>query len=411
MRFGVRFWPPAVPLDPKVNWLLLRAFGPTSAPAPAVHDPTGLADLAEQLGLLPRVVSRCDPNLLRDQLPSIDEQVVRCQDRLAADRLMVERQLHLADTAAQAMGAPYALLGSAALSKAQPGGINARRVGAVEILITESDVPRFQESIRRAGHEFVTHRPDRSCTVLSFEGMSDILCMHSQLPHVRMVPGGQVVNMQQLLDSSRSSLVTGLSNFAHLPGSDLLLAHTMARGVAQYGFLPRRFPALAMLIDAIDLEIVSDPTRATQALWWVQPDVTYHEVTALREVAKLLLDGEVAKAWTDDGRNGRMLRHLVLGVLDDSYAAGLLAYEAIYRAVELKQDGISKETWPNSSYQLSHWVASAAAISDAGFPSQPPPVNLRSLTATLLRLPPSSTGMAARQLRALTQLILGTRLL
>ncbi|HMA91502.1 MAG TPA: hypothetical protein VKP30_02405 [Polyangiaceae bacterium] len=423
MRFGVRFWPPLVPLDPDVEWVLRAAFGALDvetatdqpkeeavrleASALRGYDRNRRLSVTRQLGLLRRILGLRGPGWSDSASPELKSLQASHRRACEAETQRCERMEQLVDRVAEPLRISYALLDGSAMHRHVPNVAARRSFSALHILVHEHDVQAFLDGLRKCGRRFRASSVDDDGMLLQFEerdGVPDraraasltddgprprsdsgelssehdvdvpsrfeecdgvrehscrapvdgahlgselggeVIHVHTRIPHVRMIPGGDEVTMQHLLDSHRTDRVEALSEFAHLPGADLILAHVMARGIAQYGYLPRRFPLMSMLADAVDLDFYDNTTRATQALWWLQPDVNFHEVTALRDVAQCVRAGDIAAMWSDEGRNGRMLRHLVLSSLDNDYASGLLPFEAIYRVLELKNDGLSLAT-------------------------------------------------------------------
>ena len=329
MRFGVRFWPPNAPLDLGVHWALLRAFGPPDICAPVIQNPSHVASVAQQLGLMTRIFARCDRATLQSELGPAYVEHTRQVQLAAARGLALERCLRTVDSLAEQLQVPYALIKGAALARTGVAPLGHRNACDLDILLSEANAGRLHAALKDRGFQEKTPTHPGFHFPMLLDDAGGAVEIHTRLPHVRMIPGGPEVTLQQLLDAHRVSQAPELSEYAHVPVPDLLLAHAIAHGIAQHGYAPQSYQLLRTLADAIDLEIVSNPTRATQALWWVQPDVTYHEVTALREVAKLLRSGNAVAAWGDTGRNGRMLRHLILGSLDLQYARGLKLHGAI----------------------------------------------------------------------------------
>lgn len=477
MRFGVRFWPPILPLDPDVEWALRAAFGGVETDASdgvntevATPQTKGTAfdnvaaalagtqgerrlALARRLGLLKRILGRRGSDWSKSAGPRVETLYTRSREASESDTQRCARLERLVDEIAEPLRISYALLDGAAMYRHVPNVAEWRSFLALHILIHQHDQNAFLDGLRNRGYSFRLYPIDDDGVLLGFEDVrapladddgtsrrvelhEEAIHLHTRIPHVRMIPGGDEVTMQHLLDSHRTDRVEGLSDFAHLPGADLILAHVMARGIAQYGYLPRRFSLMSMLADAIDLDFYDNTTRTTQALWWLQPDVNFHEVTALRDVAQCVRAGDIAAMWSDEGRNGRMLRHLVMISLDESYVAGLIPFETIYRVLELKNDGLSLATLKRTKTAFAGIQASlgrrnpagtgqstSCKLSDATRGDERNDANQhdadrvrgefdwRSAARDVFMMWPRATGMHARQWKALVLLILGKRLL
>jgi hypothetical protein len=332
MPSGVRFWPPNAALNPGIHWGLLRAFG-DSDNSPLIHlaDPYEALSQARRLGLLLRIVTRCPKQLLAAELsPPVLEQESRQIQTLAARGLALEHTLQTLDQQAASLKARFALIKGSAIARHAGLPLSLRGACDVDILSEQSGAERLHSAMKRRGYtEKTPTHPDYHLPMLVNDS-GGALEIHTAVPYVSLSPCHAEVTLQQLLDSDLARPAPRMSAYAYVPKPEFLLAHCLAHGIAQHGYIPRSYPLLRMLGDAIDLGLGGETGLNHEPMKLISSFVSQTEYVALRDLAVTLTRGDVESAWTDPGPTGRMLRHMTMGSLDEAYANGLKLFQAAH---------------------------------------------------------------------------------
>jgi hypothetical protein len=117
-----------------------------------------------------------------------------------------------------------------------------------------------------------------------------------------------------------------LEGACFLPNDDVMLAHVLVHGIAQHGLTPEGYPMTRMLADLQDLGVDEARLGAflDEGFSWIATDVSREEAEAAAGLVRRLGQGEdstFVMAGNDDA--GRLLRHLLAGVLDEGYARSM----------------------------------------------------------------------------------------
>ncbi len=132
-----------------------------------------------------------------------------------------------------------------------------------------------------------------------------------------------------LSETAEMNLVRSLPDLqgqCWIPNRDLLLAHALVHGIAQHGLSPQGYPLLKMLADAVDMGLPKSVEDGTYRTWFplIERDLSHREVWAVAELGRRLGRGQSAAAvWHEEGDEALLLRHFVLGILDEEYADSL----------------------------------------------------------------------------------------
>ena len=268
----------------------------------------------------------------------------------------------------------------------------------IDVLLSVHDAPRLHSTLKDRGFREKTPTHPQFHYPMLIDDSGGAVEIHTSLPHVRFGSNEREVTFDQLVETNRVTSAADLSDRAHVPIPEVLLAHAIGHGIAQHGFLPQSYPLFRLVADAIDLDIVGNRERMAQALSWVQPDVSKQEVLALQKLATLLTMGSVETAWMDNGPVGRVLRHMVYGSLDDRYCSGLKVYQALHVLLTagfsefLREYGHATFALPDED--VSRIYGAAAHGREAHFKSMRP----LDVLARVLRMLPDAAVIARRQL-------------
>jgi len=132
-----------------------------------------------------------------------------------------------------------------------------------------------------------------------------------------------------LSEAAEMNLVRSLPDLqgeCWIPHRDLLLAHALVHGIAQHGLSPHRYPMLKVLADAVDMDLPQSVEDGAYRTWFplIERDVSHREVCALAELGRRLGRGQTAAVlWHEEGDEALLLRHFVLGNLDEKYKDSL----------------------------------------------------------------------------------------
>jgi hypothetical protein len=200
----------------------------------------------------------------------------------------------------------------------------------IDVLLNPSDAVRLHEELKRRGYSNKTpsHPTFHLPALADDQGIS--IEIHTSLPHVSLCPGKHSTQLQDLLDQKEVTHVSSDNQCALLPTRDFLFAHCVVHGIAQHGYTPKSYPLLRMLADVADLMALTPPPVRERVETWVAGRVSREEVNAVLSLHEALVRGQGTEAWRRTDGTGRLLRHVVLGMLDTKYANGLAPYEAVH---------------------------------------------------------------------------------
>jgi hypothetical protein len=328
VKSGIRFHPPWVELSAETRWVLRRAFGPPNLQPQPIGElvPGTVFDLAQHFSLTERIGWRSQSVDLEEELGKDCAQRFReATVRSTALSLIVDRVCHEIAGLGAELGIPAIFLKGAALQLAGRTPSGSRNMCDVDVLVPEEAATTLQSSlmaggcsaleVRESEHQlqFLTHK-----TGLGIE-------IHKIIPGIRL--GGRSSAMAvDLIERGHVRPAPELRDGCYLPGDELMFAHVMVHGIAQHGMSPQAYPMARMLADVQDLGIDETDLAAflERGYLWIAADVSREEVEAVVRLAQRLEAGEdpqVVAATEDDV--GTLLRHLVAGTIDQSYAQSM----------------------------------------------------------------------------------------
>ncbi len=334
---ALRLNPPEVPFTPELRWVLARAFGPADRPFDEAIDARAAADLAETLGLAPRVGARTHPTLLASEAAAEAPCLRRAAIGVTASNVLrVEAARAVADVAGSA-GIPFVVLKGLAIELLGLAPVGARPTTDLDLLVPPERIADLERLLVAAGW-----RPSET---LDLEQHVDPL-VHPQLGMVEIhrvvlgvrLPGSRrSVRFSDLAAAGLLREAPGLPPHVRTPAKPVLLAHSLVHGLVQHGNAPSSYPAFRVLGDVADL----GPDAASLAA----AGAYLRELDAedLATVGALVRDlgsglpstlyasnrGDPQQQNTENGPDPTLLLgHLVAGVTDREYAEGLRASPA-----------------------------------------------------------------------------------
>ncbi len=346
----MRFWPPDAPTSPEWRWVLLRAFADGSVRGTPLSKASDAVAAARRLGQFSRILARTAQEELKRDLGEHYANAT-AQHRIALARaLALERTIAAVDAAAVALKAPYVLIKGAALAQSRITPFTHREAGDVDVLIEPNRAAEFQQAlVVRGFREKGALRPMYHLPVL-VDDSGGVIEVHTGISNL----GRRFeLHMSDLVAKGMLETAKGLSAYAHVPFREFLLAHSISHGIAHHGFLPLTYPLVKMLADVIDIGVEKLGSSSGTIAEWLKPVVSDGELDAVRTVAVHLTDGTFEAIWNGQAPASRLLRHCVLGSLDERYARGLwlhhVAYTRSYQLRALGPQQFVQQVWSRLS--------------------------------------------------------------
>jgi hypothetical protein len=322
--------PPALALTPEIRWVLLRAFGPPRAAFPDRVDGQRAAGLARDLGVVERIGARVPSSLLVAELG----REAACQ--LAVSRLQVlagVRELcdlipELASAAVEA-GIPLVFLKFAALHVGGYLAEDSRAAGDVDVLVPERDAERAAQTLATRGFRSAEATLADHHLPPLHDSQRRVVELHTRVPGLKGPDGRRFAGFEALDSAGGLEPAPGFGHCCYLPRRDLLVAHTVAHGLAQHGGADD-YPATRTLADVIDLLPGERRTRSLRALEWIADDVSRSDLEAVLGLCDSLEKGDLdgLDAEPKARFEGVLLRHILAASLDPdsrySLAIGLV---------------------------------------------------------------------------------------
>ena len=330
MNHGVRFWPPNVPLGTGVQWALLRALAPPGFENPQLRPAKLGLTSASRLGLLPRIFARQPRELLRSELDDCFVTAYQQVHLLVARGLALERTLQVVNDAARSLSVRYVLLKGAAIMRHLQTNLGLRGACDIDLLLLEPDAARLHHELITRGYSLLTPTHPRHHLATLTDTQGNAIELHTEVPCFGLSATKRSVSVQDLVAHLQATPVSALSDWALLPTREFLVAHAVVHGIVQHGYSPKNYPLMRMLADVSDLSNGSSNVDFNRIYSWVTPSVSSHELRALLELSDALSHGRIEATWQRRDGVGRLLRHLVLGACDESYANGLKLYNALH---------------------------------------------------------------------------------
>jgi hypothetical protein len=329
VREGFRFDPPELELEPEVRWLLVRAFGREGEPAGegAGLDLARLLDLGTWMDLLPRIGARTDAELLDRELGGVGAEDVRQRYRgTAALALQSEGLAGQIGRVATDHGIPVVFLKGMAMHLHGIIDLGSRGSCDVDLLVPTDRAETLQTVLLESGYRDPGMPPSEHQLAPIVHPAGIMVEVHTMVWGVRLDGSDDSATAQVLLERGLCEEVERFKSGCYVPIREVLLAHLLVHGVAQHGLSPMGYPMTRMVADVQDLGPGEDGWQAFDEgpYGWIAPDVSQREVAAVAGLAKRLRSGvDPAGIAAADSDQGRLLRHVVAGFVDDSYRSAL----------------------------------------------------------------------------------------
>lgn len=328
---GTRLDPPPVELTPEVRWVLLRAFGPRSAPPPAGGspsaplgvDPARCLEVARLFDLSARIAARTGGDALAAELGAEAAAAFRSdRARCAARGLALLEAGRVVAAAAAEIALPVAFLKFAALELGGLVAPGSRGACDVDVLTPADRAAELQQVLVERGFAAAGTAYEHQLPALVHPGGGAVE-VHLMLPGVA-VAGGRDASFADLeragmLVPTEPVLVP--AELALVPVAPALAAHLLAHGLGQHGAQPAAYPALRLMADLVDLGFAGpDGAALARAAGALAAAIPAEEVEAARALAATLAAGELPAPGRPEER---LLRHALAGRLDPDYGRAL----------------------------------------------------------------------------------------
>ena len=318
--------PPPVEVPPPLAWALARAFGPTGAKHPPVDGGAALA-FARRFDLGARIAARTPlPRLAAEAGETAAAELARHHRQVAATVLVLEQVARAVAGVAAETGVPVVLLKGMALHLAGRIPLGSRVFSDIDVLAPRDAATHLQEELLGRGWRQADLPSHEHQLPPIHHPAGPVVEIHRALRGVRIGPGGAAADAAGLVASGLVAAAPGFPRGCHLPSEDVLAAHLLAHGLVQHLEAPRSYPLLRLLADLQDLGWDGDRWRAFLAgpHRWIARDVPRSTAEAAVALAARLAAGE-PPATLAAGEDGPavLLRHVLAGVLDDTYHASL----------------------------------------------------------------------------------------
>ena len=343
-RQSIRFRPPRVALDARVNWVLVRAFGPVKkelSEAIGHWDPEAALRLAGQLGLAGRIAARQPHDLLVQELGEEAATSLRAH-RLAvsAADLRLDGVAEAVARAAAERGVAIAFVKGYALRLLGVVAEGGRGSADLDVLAPEGQGAGLQAALVEAGFQPSDSREREHQWPALIHPSGGVVEVHRLLLGVRVGSSGASRREGRSATLDDLSLGDLLVEAPPLPGRPawprgcsiprhrLLVAHLLVHGMAQHGWEPHGYPAFKMIADLIDLGAAGREKVDDEWPWVlaaVGEELTASEVEVARRLAGQLAAGDLSAAEADPEKEGcaALLHHLLAGALDEEYCRSL----------------------------------------------------------------------------------------
>jgi len=308
--------------------MLLRAFGPPSAPPPRPVDAAACLALARRFELSARVAARNGRERLAAELGAETADGFRRDQSMTA--ALGLRLLAVARDVAEAavpLDLPLVVfLKYVALDAVGLPVVGARSACDVDVLVPAGREGDLQRALLARGyHDSGLREGEHQLPSLTHPGGGKVE-VHRRMPGVRPA-SSRSATLEALAGAGLLSAVPGLPGRCAVPVPGVLAAHALVHGLGQHGFWPDSYPLFKMVGDLADLGF-ADPGKLEEIAPWVARDVSREEAEAVRRLCGALVAGSDPAGWPGEegeevGGEMVLLRHILAGRLDPDYAAAM----------------------------------------------------------------------------------------
>lgn len=311
----LRLKPPEFELDREVTWVLRHALSRT-APAEPGLDGARALELARRFGLSARIGARHSLERLAAQIGTEHAAELRGDHEVATARgMLLAHSARRVSEFGGAHGVPAVALKFSAL---QAGGYlraGERDARDVDLLVPVSGAQKLYDALRKSGYGEGAGGswPHQLAPLVDDDGT--VIELHLHVPGVRLPGDARFARADDLIAAGLVILRQGLL----VPSAPLLAAHAVAHALLQNFAKPAEHTVVRLLADLVDLRAASAGV-VDRALAFLRPALDATDLRKLADSCRFVED------WGAGGMplaDTTLLRHLLAGQLDESYAARL----------------------------------------------------------------------------------------
>jgi hypothetical protein len=311
------FRPPLFPLDPELEWVLQRAFGPLVWSPTAPLSGKKLLENALRLDVAGRIAARQSRELLgREMGPEAAQGLREQYVGIVACEALLERALDLVLEHAEISSVPCILLKYAALNRIGALRAGARSASDIDVLVPQARARAFQAALVRNGYREVGLVESAHQLPMLQDPNGAFLELHLHLPGVTLGKGLPFACAEDLIAAG----LTRPAGSALLPDPAIITAHALVHGLVQHARAPHAYSALKTFADLADLEQAGHGAFERAGVFLTM-GMTEDDFTSALTLARALQRGDLETAMSGSG--GVLLRHALASQLNQGYATGL----------------------------------------------------------------------------------------
>ncbi|HQR65939.1 MAG TPA: nucleotidyltransferase family protein [Thermoanaerobaculia bacterium] len=307
-----------------MRWVLLRAFGPIET---AWNEPLDVGEtrcLAGAFDLVSRIAGRMGPEALGREIgQEAADEWLRAYRLTAASNLQYAAFAGRLAGVAKMPGIPVAFLKGMALRLSGFVRLGWRAAGDIDLLVPPERLEELRAALLAEG--FVS---------------SDLPGCEHQLPPLHH-PSGMMVELHRHIPGLRLDAGRGSATFHDLeragllergaevpegsfvPAKTVLTGHCLVHGLVQHGLAPESYPPFRTVADLVDLGFAGEAEAAPESFKLDRLDA--EAVGTARDLVRGLREGFDPGMVVGDSPRSRLLRHFVVGAMDERYCEALKA--------------------------------------------------------------------------------------
>lgn len=314
---ALNFRPPVLVLEPELEWVLKRAFGPVAWSPALPLAGKKLVDLALRLDVAGRIAARLPRALLEQEMgPEAAHRLREQYVAIVAREALLERALDLVLRQAKIANVPCILLKYAALSRMGALRAGARSASDIDVLVPRASARRLQNALIGNGYK-VVGLPESAHQLAPLQDPNGALLeLHTHLPGISLGPGQPFAGADELIAAG----LTHQAGDALVPSPAVMTAHALAHGLVQHAGAPHMYSPVKTFADLADLQQAGHEALEPAGAF-LTAVMTADDLTSALTLARALQQGDLVTA--SHGPAGALLRHAVASQLDCGYATRL----------------------------------------------------------------------------------------
>jgi len=302
-------------LDPEVEWVLQRAFGPPEWTPKREILGSRLANVSLQLDLASRISARHPRELIEREVGATAGHRFREQYVATVARgALLDHALNELLRIAQTQNIACILLKYAALSRTGVLRVGSRAATDLDVLVPQARAREFQAHLLQHGYRDLG-LSESSHQLAALQAPSGVLVeLHLHVPLITLAHGQPFARAEDL---QQAGLLTRSWDSALVPDSAVLAAHAIAHGLMQHAQAPHMCSPLKTFADLADLQVTT-PDVVERARPYLIRTMTVDDLASVETLTRALQNGDLQLAMK--GGPGVILRHALAGQLDRRYA-------------------------------------------------------------------------------------------